>query len=280
MSSLQLLQQIWKRSDPGLIFLPVKNAVTGAWDEGEAYPPDTVTDDDFGFPFPFDLYFTPGTYVAPQRITENMTNLGVLYADLDANFDKRAVYQEITPSILWSTSPGRYQAVWFLDRPHPDAITLNRRLAYRLKADHGSWIPTKVLRVPLSTNWKRGGTFGLVEAYEPRTVYTPEWFDDKLPPLSEFESPCPDGGCPPVPTKEEHAALLQKVWPRLDHRTKQLLTTPQVADRSLHLVRLNNRMRKLGLSPQEIFQILSRLVTNKFANRPDVLWKSVVNSAS
>lgn len=274
MSPLELLQQVWQRSEGEFVFLPYRTEAEG-WVEAEGVRPHDVTEivSQDG-----DLYFTPVRYVATPRTADNQGMVGVLYADLDHDFDIEAV-ANMQPTLLWETSPGSYQAIWFLDRavPAAQAIDLNKRLSHLVHADMGSWIATKVLRIPGTVNWKRGGQMGEVIAFDPDVVYPVDRLNEDLPHVPRSISK--DSPAPAMPTRAEHRALLIELWPRLDHRTKQMLLFDEVPDRSLHLARLAKSMAKLNLDAPTIFGTLSRLPTNKFFHRPDVLWSSVVLTA-
>src|SRR5690606_22334296 len=63
---------------------------------------------------------------------------------------------EVFPTIYWQSSPGRYHALWKLDKVYDmeSTIKLNRDLAYHVDADKGGWDATQVLRVPGTHNLK------------------------------------------------------------------------------------------------------------------------------
>jgi hypothetical protein len=78
-----------------------------------------------------------------------------LYADLDA-VEPIKSDAELSPTIAWESSPGRYQALWHIDKhlPEEQHIMVNRKLTYALGADKGGWDITQVLRVPGTINHK------------------------------------------------------------------------------------------------------------------------------
>ena len=100
-----------------------------------------------------DIYFSPTTYSQPHRKKEFVNPSLWLWQDLDA-VDPDKIRPR--PTVAWESSPGRYQALWKL----PEALqgerleAVNKHLAEAVHADHGSWILTKVLRVPGSVNHK------------------------------------------------------------------------------------------------------------------------------
>lgn len=272
--SLQILHAIWERSTGAYIFLPTRCA--SGWDEGDALHVEVVDADIWQYEG-YDYYFTPVRYIDTRRHPENQGMIGVLYADLDGAYD-REVFDMFPPSVWWETSPGMEQAIWFLQKPieWERAIELNRKLSVALKADHGSWIPTKLLRVPGTLNNKRGGILGRVLSFQPTTVYNVAYLESKLEALVTERPVRLESEMPVPPDHKQWQELLEKWWPKLDHQTKKMLLAAEVPDRSLHLARLAKRMRAISIPPQEIFGILHRLQTNKFYNRPEALWRSVV----
>lgn len=268
-----LLHRIWKRSAPGLVFLPFRDR--NGWHESEAFLSDQTVfprDGEWG-----DQYFTPSTYKFAERLAQNIAPMGVLYADLDGDYDPE-ILEVIPPSVLWQTSPGNLQAIWYLERPtNPEyALDLNRRLSHLVEADHGSWIPTKVLRIPGTYNLKRDSWGELI--WDRDIEYNPFALGANLPHVPKLISSA-RGPIPMTPTKSQHTELLHKHWPHIDHRTKLMLSEGQVSDRSLHLSKVAARLAAISVPPEEIFQILSLLPSNKFLRRPEVLWNSVVITA-
>jgi len=101
----------------------------------------------------FDQYFSPNLYARPsRRLTGvHMTRLG--WCDVD-EADPFAF--EPKPSVVWQTSPGRTQALWFWDRPHTpaQASAFSKALTYRYGGDKGGSAANKLLRIPGSFNHK------------------------------------------------------------------------------------------------------------------------------
>jgi hypothetical protein len=102
-----------------------------------------------------DLYFCPNAFQGPSRQKQLTLPSRILYQDLDES-DPRDLPLE--PELWWETSPGRYQALWVLDREvEPQELAqLNRALNRASHADPGTWNLTRLLRVPGSWNAKRG----------------------------------------------------------------------------------------------------------------------------
>lgn len=270
-TQLEILDRIWARSAGEYVFLPTISR--GNFNSGQAHK--LPVSELFNQPEDTDVYFTPVAYDEPMRVTENISEPGVLYADLDDGYDRHQL-ANFPPSVLWETSPNNLQAVWFLtDTVLPSTHTnLNRRLSEHLRADHSSWIPTKLLRIPGSINYKRGGAHGRLLKVREALAYDPEDLMEILPELRRSISD--PVTVPAVPTPEEWRALVEEVWPVLTVRAKWLMKQTRVEDRSLHLVQIASEMATIRIDPEVIFGTLTRLVTNKFADRPDVLWNSIV----
>src|SRR4030095_16367069 len=102
-----------------------------------------------------DVYWCPNVFTEPRRSRDSIADIATLYADLDT-VNPRSLPEELYPTAAWRTSPGRWQAMWSLDRAI-DSDTqsqLNQRLTYAVGADKGGWDLTQVLRVPGTHNHK------------------------------------------------------------------------------------------------------------------------------
>lgn len=97
------------------------------------------------------LYFCPLPFSEPRRNKKSVCRSRLLWSDIDG-----ANPYKSEPSILWESSPGRYQGLWILpDFVTPDeAAEYSRRMAYYLGADKGGWDLTQVLRIPGTPNLK------------------------------------------------------------------------------------------------------------------------------
>ena len=101
----------------------------------------------------WDQYFSPNVYTRPKRLVKCVHLCRLGWCDIDkgdpSSFDP-------LPSVVWETSPGNTQALWFWDRPHTPkrASDFSRALTYRHGGDPGGSAPNKLLRVPGSLNHK------------------------------------------------------------------------------------------------------------------------------
>lgn len=99
-----------------------------------------------------DLYFCPNGFSGASRKSQFALDTCLAWNDIDDSnpkaFDPR-------PNILWETSSGRYQGIWFWNEivaPHT-AEQISRGLL-RFGGDKGGWSITKYLRVPGTINHK------------------------------------------------------------------------------------------------------------------------------
>lgn len=102
------------------------------------------------------LYFSVCKFSEKGRSIENVLPGEWLFADLDAVSPTVARNDGLMPTLAWESSPGRFQALWHLDRElRPKVLEkLNRGLSYHLGADFGGWDLTQVLRLPGTRNFK------------------------------------------------------------------------------------------------------------------------------
>lgn len=98
------------------------------------------------------LYFCPTIFKVDERKRQYAHSTIWLHCDIDGG-DPRSFEQR--PSVLWETSPKRYQALWKLDHclTPRDAEACNRALA-RHSEDGTGWDVCKYLRVPHTFNFK------------------------------------------------------------------------------------------------------------------------------
>ncbi len=242
-----------------LLFLPVTNteadgqAIRGLVAEhGEV----------FFYVNTFDSHSTKAEAAEPGRL---------LQLDLDTA-DPRHIDDPTlpAPSIVWETSAGSFQGLWILDDvlPHAQRFRLNQRL-YQLYKEHGadaSYDASRRLRLPGTLNLKPGRDRFIVEIVQTTgAVYSPDEIGASEAPQQE---PSPE---PTTITKEQGLAILKR------HRLASLIRKWQTTegDRSTHLASLLAQLAKRGLSPDEMFIVGWTADSNKFRDRPDVLWSEV-----
>ena len=276
----RFLELVWYRQPEGITFLSAKDWTTGEWSEYprlEGFSGQPPTD--------VDLYFCPNSFTESRRLRKNANGGRWLYADLDEVHPLNLPDGAPFPTLAWETSPGRYQAMWLLDRElTPRRIAqLNQRLTYFTGADKGGWSLTKVLRVPGSISTKRGQD----NAFDVHLLHTPSKqpisYADLSTLLKDVESSAttsnvklPDVG--DLPDRDE---VWRKRRRRMPVRARQLINTRTVLtsdDRSARMWELENLLINAGLSPVETLVLVRETVWNKWAGQRRelaMLWKEI-----
>ncbi|TMM51684.1 DNA-primase RepB domain-containing protein [Sulfitobacter sabulilitoris] len=101
----------------------------------------------------WELFFCPNVFLRPNRSAEHayLSRLG--WCDVD---DADPFKFSPDPSVVWQTSEGRSQALWYWDKMHSPqkSEAYSKALTYRHGGDVGGWSVTKFLRLPGSYNHK------------------------------------------------------------------------------------------------------------------------------
>ena len=101
----------------------------------------------------WDQYFCPNMFFEPKRKKEFARDTRLAWCDND-EADPFAFSPN--PSVVWETSPGRFQSLWIWTTIHDPvkAEEYSRRLTYRHHGDDNGWPVNKLLRIPGSINHK------------------------------------------------------------------------------------------------------------------------------
>jgi RecA-family ATPase len=258
--SQSFLGAVWQNRQ-GYVFLPFKDLerrwheTSGIHYDGTSIP--SVED------IRADLYFCPVVFSRPQRKKEFAQPTNLLWADLDPVHPEKC---RLKPTIAWESSPGRYQALWFLstDVTAEEAAALSKRIAYADGADKGGWDVTQVLRVPGTRNYKYDSAPPVKLLWSSRSAYS----------VSEIKA-----AYPAVNGDATNPSLT--IWPTVDESTVQnaiqslplalrtrITRNPAGADRSKELQMLARDLLKKHVEPDVVAHILQRSTFNKFAGRP------------
>jgi len=226
-----------------------------------------------------DMFFSPLRFKGPR--TNNTASLpGVLYADLDGVEYKHLKVPQ--PSVLWETSSGNYQAVWFLAEAPPDAVRwadVNRRLTYATHADKGGWHASKLLRIPKTRNFKYPeAPLGQVVHYDPDHRVDFLEYEDRLPTVERVFTT--DSECPNPLNHSTWLMYVKGYWDALSLEQRSLLAAKHQQDRSSAIVRLSNDLKRDGFDATARFHLIWGVNWNKWRtdrHNPSYLWQ-VVNS--
>lgn len=103
----------------------------------------------------WDQYFCPNMFFEPNRKKQFARETRLAWCDVD---EADPFGFLLSPSVVWETSPGRYQALWVWDAKLKPEVgeAHSRALAYRHGADKNGWPINKLLRIPGSINHKDG----------------------------------------------------------------------------------------------------------------------------
>ena len=207
----------------------------------------------------YNLYFCPHGFTHPERKQEFAEGTAFLWADLDEASPSKC---EPRPQVAWESSPGRYAALWRLNRKYPksQAEGVNKALSYSNGADRGGWDFSQVLRIPGTRNHKYPGS--------PRGKMM--WDRDNAFPLSDFPD---EEGVDDLPTDKAKRLNPQKLMTdrRMKADTRRTLAAQSVraGHRSDTLWKLGNELVEQGFSTNEVFALLKASAWNKFKGRND-----------
>lgn len=223
-----------------------------------------------------DLYFTPALFNSKRRVEQNVDAERTLWADLDPV--NPSALDEYRPTIAWESSPGRYQAVWLLDRPRVGASwggKENHRLSLHLGADPSGWDSTQLLRVPGRRNHKpehaAGGVPGTL-LWDNGPRYQWEDFSD-LPEVGSLPGDDVDLFDEELLAGVDRHTLWSTVRLKVSKLCREYMgsRSSDGADRSSVLWQIERELADAGCSVLEIVALIRPTVWNKYAGRADEL---------
>lgn len=234
------------------------------------------------------VYFCVNVMSVPRRLKENAIPQNLVWADLDTC---RPDKLEVPPQVVVESSPGRYQAIWRLDRKVDPLLAENysKRIAYHYAdqgADKSGHDLTQLLRVPGTYNFK----YQLDEPPPVRLLasvdgqLSPEVFEALPQPDSSTD--IPDVSIPDLQTLPSADMILYRYQ---DELQKQQLTTTFTRyyaeeppeDWSGALWRLLLLCFELGMTASEAFVIANSSKCNKYERdgRPlSHLWREILKA--
>lgn len=234
-----------------------------------------------------DVYFSPILFYEERRIRENAKSVAVVYSDADACPPEKFL---IEPSISVQTSPNRWHCYWILDTSYdPTQIALlSKKVAYAHKddgCDLSGWNPTKLLRIPNTTNRKREQAY-TVEASTTGTIYTYEDIN------KVYENIKVDVVLDPInlPVPQQTIAIvdiLKKIPQNKEIVSLYMEEPPVNADLSKRLWKLEMELFRAGLTAEEVYSVVRFAKCNKY-HRPDRpkradadndLWREVLRAS-
>ena len=274
-----ILREVWSMSKGEWVFTPEMRG--SSWSEGKAIRKTEYLN---GRMNEADLYFTPLSYVRPQRRLGNLGDVGVIFADIDGPVNWGEV---LTPSLLVQTSEGHSHGYWFLKEPVPPAkwAAHSKGWTRKIGADPGGWDATQVLRVPHSLNHKYSPPFKVRPVYwNPELRYPIEVF----PQAADALISSVDVGSAPLPSKSERDYLIKagieddrlplgaRYW--LTASTWEIEALGSI-DRSKIQWGVEKNLLAAGYTVYEVFHLVHFSPINKWVGDPSKLWREVNKAA-
>jgi len=257
-----MLETIWGEQPPGYYCIAVKEGKS--WEDHffDSIPKALEFLEEWKHEEGVDLYFCPTTLKDTRRTKDNVLPSVWLWQDLD-EADPRHL-EHLKPTIAWESSPKRYQGLWKLEEPREPEILerLNKALAKVVGADQGSWILTKVLRVPGTLNYKYSPTAKVKMLWDDGDVFSSRELRKQLP-LEKEPVKVDEGG--------DYDVVVKKHYSKLNHKLKRLLfeTKPIKGQRSDMLWYLEHELIKLGIPTDDVYSLIKGSPWNKYKGRSD-----------
>lgn len=282
--SVTTIFKVWQHQGPGYVAIARKqvnpNAPKGSknhsgiWEEKSfQWPDDLPNIKEYiieGHKKEYDLYWCPSVMQSKRRVKESITNMSVLYADLD-EVNPNNLSDELKPSVAWESSPNRYAGIWYLPQimPSDEAIKYNKSLTYMVDADKGGWDLTQVLRIPGTKNHKyQDAPKGklLWENNNVIDVNNIELLSEDLQITTELPEDYDNN-------PNNLLSLVSQVKDKIKSRTLSLLIATDedvmLFDRSEKLWELECQLIEQGVSPQKVLQLIACSAWNKYRGRND-----------
>lgn len=217
-------------------------------------------------PDKYDIYFCPLAFREGARQKKDVKAINILWSDIDEGKAK------LKPTILWQSSPGRLQGLWFMSGKAlncDDGQDLNKALTYYMDADKGGWDLTQVLRVPGTKNHKYESLPPVkILEEDPDLRYSPARVSKRI----GFKFNDPEKEVKITHTNNmTFEAVFSKHRRQMPNKVKQLLTQKNVTGgkRSDIIWYMENKLNDAGLTPEEIITLIKYSAWNKYAGRAD-----------
>lgn len=235
------------------------------------------------FELDYNVYFCPQLLVRKKRNKDAVSTCPTIWADLDECPPDKLL---LKPTVLIETSPGRYQALWVLERPiaPEEAEDLSKRIAYahaRDGADKSGWDLSQLLRIPFTRNLKYEEhgfpTVKVVEANQKR--YRPSDFTQVYKEVEGLEYL--DVELPEELPGQTAKQLLDRKKIELNPTIWGLFYEKPEEDWSKALWQLELALFESGYTREEVFVIVQEAACNKYKrdNKPvEYLWKEVLRA--
>jgi hypothetical protein len=259
---------VWNKGGKGYVDLPTRvnghwNTHTIEWPEQELTAERMVAgaiDDEE------DLYFSVCKFSENRRGEDCAMPTPWLWADLDEVTPGRCIELGVCPTVVWESSPGRFQALWLLDKPVVPWIQtqFNRALSHMIGADIGGWDITQVLRPPGSMNYKYREPWQVQLIWADGLTYHIRKMKKILESGAGLVLRERDTRAPASRAREVEGTL--PALSDLNPRARKLLRTKDAVEgeRSTRLWELECLLAEEGLSEDQIYALVVDSVWNKW----------------
>lgn len=219
----------------------------------------------------WDTYFSVPGYNKGRRLKNLGDTTKFLSQDIDENYTPQ---KGLEPSLIWESSPGKYQGLWELDRliSVDDFDVYNKALAKKIEADD-CYDFTHVFRIPGTVNhkYKNKPKVSRVTHDTPIKLYRVTKLKNKLSIKNQSKSSQKNNKqLKNTPQAQSERQIYAKY--NLPQDIKNYLASPSLEpgwDRSKIIWYIENKLNEIGLEPGEIITLIKGSVFNKYHGRED-----------
>lgn len=262
-SQFWLLTDIWsaafEKTEKAFVFLAFRCVESGKWHEHAIEKHEANLEicrllESYSR-WEYDQYFCPNLFSKPRRKRKYALETSFGWCDIDGSNPED---YEPGPSLLWETSPGRYQALWSWDSYlEPDeAERFSKALAYRHGGDRNGWSATKMMRLMGSVNHKL--------QYDEPYVYTIacDWTKIRERPVAlkqdrpKLMRPLPEVDVDP--TKFDRTAVIKKYSKDLHPKARTIMRNRKAYEpnRSAQVFHMVAALHEAGARHDEIASVI------------------------
>jgi ribosomal protein S25 len=229
----------------------------------------------------YNAYYCPQLLATKRRSKDSVKTCPSIWADLDTCEPENLLVQ---PSMVVESSPGRYQALWFLEDVMPPQVAedISRRIAYYHApqgADKSGWDLSQLLRIPYTPNYK----YGIVDPQQvvilklSNALYRESEFDcyPNVAGMQHLGIPMPPEDHLPT---DNPVDMMQSKRMSLNPTAFHLFEEEPENDWSSALWNFQLYLYEAGFSREEVFHIAKVAACNKYKrdNRAsDLLWRDI-----
>ncbi len=225
------------------------------------------------------IYFCPQLLSLPKRTKANVRICTNIWADLD-EADPKGITP--SPSVVLTTSPGRYQGLWLLEESVEPLAgeSASRRLTYSAGADPSGWDLSQLLRIPLTYNMKYPDSpIVEVSRLAPDIKYPLSIFMEleEPPEYKGVDKDFPKDKIDKLDSEE----ILKRFRDKLVPSVFNLYASPPEKDWSSALWSLECMCLESGMEAEEAFVVCWNAACNKYkrdGRTPSELWRELLKA--